>query len=461
MKPPVIVPAAAPAAAPARLQRLALLALLSLGAALFAAAPAQAQSRRYPPEPVDRDKEQARHSKLWESATNPQRTPYGKLVFEAEQLIRDGLSASAIEAVKKLDQAVKLLPDEPKALRLRGEASFKLKDWVRCADDLASAWTRETAAARGPTGRAARPARPPRESLDPKQLTELRRKLGLCQARAGRLADAERTLAEAAVAGNATGEIWMRLGEVRIAMGKLEEAIAALESAAEQSDVQSALIRWLLAGAYDRARRPAESTEAARRAAALDGSFSTLRNEQIPLLGTGEPEYLQSLAYMAKDPPQTDYALTYLRYFLKVAKDSPWRRRAEEHLRELKVGELPENLERSGNAALDLTAARALVRRAMPAMRACAVKTPFIVYEVKITKVGPRTPPGPMERTRYLATEGVTVIPKIGLPSTGDVPQAERDAVVRCIDPLASKIALPPIKERDTFFGLIFHVVAP
>ena len=433
---------------------LALLALL----ALLAATPARAQSRRYPPEPVDRDKEQAQHSKLWESATNPQRTPYGKLIFEAEQALRDGTSNSAGEAVKKLDEAVKLLPDEPRAYRLRGEATFKLKDWARCADDLASAWTRETAGA----APGARPGRPPRESLEPKQLAELRRKLGLCQARAGRLADAERTLAEAAVSGNATGEIWLRLGEVRIAMGKLEEAIAALESAAEQGDVQSALTRWLLAGAYDRARRPAESMEAVREAMKNDRTFSTLRNDQIPLLGAGEPDYLQALAYMAMDTPRPDYALIYLRYFLKVAKDSPWRKRAEEHLRELKVSELPEAVDRrAGNAAVDLIAARAPVRRAMPAMRACAAKTPFIIYEVTITKVGPRVPPAASERPRFLPAESVNVIPVVGLPSTGDVPQAERDGVVRCIEPLAAKIAFPPIKEKDMYFRLAFPVVAP
>ncbi len=430
--------------------------------ALLAATPARAQSRRYPPEPVDRDKEQAQHSKLWESATNPQRTPYGKLIFEAEQAMRDGTSVSASEAVKKLDEAVKLLPGEPRAYRLRGEATFKLKDWARCADDLASAWTRETAGAARGAASGPRPGRSPRESLDPKQFTELRRKLGLCQARAGRLAEAERTLAEAAVAGNATGEIWLRLGEVRIAMGKLEEAIAALESATEQGDVQTALIRWLLAGAYDRARRPAESIEAVRKAIELDRTFSTLRNEQVPLLGAGEPDYLQALAYMAMDPPRPDYALIYLRYFLKVAKDSPWRKRAEEHLRELKVSELPEVVDRrAGNAALDLVAARALVRRAMPAMRACAAKTPFIIYEVTITKVGPRVPAAASERPRYLATESVNVLPVVGLPSTGEVPQAERDSVVRCIEPLASKIAFPPIKEKDTYFRLAFPVVAP
>jgi tetratricopeptide (TPR) repeat protein len=460
--------------------KLLLVAAAILVTAAVAAAPARAQSRRYPPEPVDRDEEQAQHSNLWEAAANPQRTPYGKLIFEAEQLLRDGTTAGAQEAVKRLDEAAKLLPDEPKAYHLRGEASLRLKDWPRCAEDLASAWARETAsdgggASRGDgrearsTGRTARGGRgeartaPPRDPLDPKQATELRRKLGICQARAGRLADAERTLAEAAATGNATGEIWVRLGEVRIAMGKLEEAIAALESAAEQSDAPAALIRWLLAGAYDRARRPAESIEAARKAYELDRTFSTLRNEQLPLLGAGEPEYLQGLAYLAKDQPQPDYALVYFRYFLQVAKDSPWRKRAEEHLRDLKAAELPETIDRrAGNAPLDLTAARAAVRKAMPAMRACAVKTPFIIYEVVIVKAGPRTPPAPLERPRYFTPpESVTIVPTVGLPSTGEVPQADRDGVVRCIDPIASKITFPPIKEKDTHFKLAFSVIAP
>ena len=428
--------------------------------ATAAAAPAGAQSRRYPPEPVDRDKEQAQHSKLWEATTTPQRPPYGKLIFEAEQGMRDGTSAGAQEAVKKLDEAVQLLAGEPKAYRLRGDAHLRLKDWARCASDLSTAWTRELASAASQDPRA---GRPPREALDAKQLTELRRKLGLCQARAGKLADAERTLGETAVTGNASGEIWMRLGEVRIAMGKLEEAIAALESAAEQGDAPSAMIRWLLAGAYDRARRPAESNEAVRKAMDLDRTFSALRNEQLPLLGAGEPDYLQGLAYMAADPPRPDYALIYFRYFLKLAKDSPWRKRAEEHLRELKVGELPETIDRrAGNAALDLAAARAAVRKSMPAMRACAAKTPFIIYEVTITKAGPRTPPAALERPRYLApAEVVQVLPVVGLPSTGDVPQAERDSVVRCIEPIASKIAFPPIKEKDTYFRLAFPVIAP
>jgi hypothetical protein len=32
---------------------------------------------------------------------------------------------------------------------------------------------------------------------------------------------------------------------------------------------------------------------------------------------------------------------------------------------------------------------------------------------------------------------------------------------VRCIEPIASKIAFPAIKEKDTYYGLAFPVIAP
>ncbi len=107
--------------------------VVAAGAILAVAAPAGAQSKRYPPVPVDRDKEKAQRSSLWEAATNPARAPYGKLLFEAAQLLREGTSASVLEAVKRLDEAVQRLPDEPKAYQMRGEAHLRLKDWAQAA----------------------------------------------------------------------------------------------------------------------------------------------------------------------------------------------------------------------------------------------------------------------------------------------------------------------------------------
>ncbi len=416
---------------------------------LVVATPAWAQSKRYPPQPPDKDQEKAAHSELWDHAVNPHRTPYESLVAEARQAIDDRTDGQRIEAVHKLDRAIALLPSEPAAYLLRGDAYMELKDWDRCAHDFQDASTRA-----------------PRidATSDRKGSTDTRRKLGLCQARAGKLADAERTFADVAATGLGGGEILMRLGEVRIAMGKLDEAIATLSSAVDATDFASQTnIRWLLALAYDRARRPAEAIAQARAAAGTDRSLNALKNSassSLPFLGRGEAEYLMALAYAYTEAPRPELALAYFRRFVQLAPDSPWRKRAEDHLREIKPGEFPDRVDPAGsNAAFDPEAARAAIRKAMPAMRACAVKTPNTIYAVSIMKVGARSPPTTKYKPRYLPPpEGVSIQIAEALDAA---PRADTDAAQRCIQPIAEKIAMPAIKEKDSYYKAVFLVVGP
>ncbi|MBA3392693.1 MAG: tetratricopeptide repeat protein [Deltaproteobacteria bacterium] len=417
--------------------------------ALVAANPAWAQSKKYPPVPVDKDEEAAQRSELWDQATDPHKLPYAELVKEAQKLLGDRTADSALVAVKKLDQAIALVPGEAEAYRVRGDAHLQLLDWGKCAGDFQAAWTQLRL--------------DPDSKGTPSPTMELRRKLGLCQARNGKLADAEQTFAEAAATGVNSVEIWMRLGEVRIAMGRLEEAITALKSAIEQTDITAqALARWLLAAAYDRARRPSDAKTTAGEALTADRNLATLKNPTLPLLGVGESDYLLGLAYESfpAETPRPEHALIYFRRFLKVAADSPWRRRAEDHVRELRTAQLPDTVDRtSGNAPLDEKDARPAVRKAMPAMRACLAKHPYIVMRVLVTRVGPRTRETARDRPRYQAPpEGVTIEQDESLePMT----RAEIDSAIRCIEPIAAKIPLPPIKEKDTYYKLQFRVVGP
>ncbi len=424
-------------------------------ACLATAGDALAQSKRYPPEPVDKDEDDAKKSNLWEKATNPQRKPYEDLLAEAQTALEDRSIDSAKEAAGKLGEAIKLLPDDPRAYRMRGDAHTTTKDWMGCAADYTDAILRIK-----------------RNDPDAKQLGDLRRKLGLCQARAGKLADAEKTLADAAAAGGVSGEVWVRLGEVRIAMGKLDEAIAALESAGEQTDVALPLVRWLLMGAYDRARKPALAAEAGRLAIegrtedgarrSSDREMTLLKNPAMPLLGTGESEYLQGLAGAYFDPPRPEYSVVYFRRFLAVARDSPWRKRAEEHLRELKGAELPEYVDkRGGNAVLDVAAARVAARKVMPQMRACMAKQTGLILEVTITKGGPRTAGNTAVPVRRgMPPDGTTTLVRDNLDGIGSV---ERDNAVKCIEAISEKLRgnLPAIKEKDTWYRAAFLVVAP
>lgn len=424
-------------------------------AGLCLATTAFAQSKRYPPEPVDKDEEDAKKSNLWEKASNPQRKPYDDLLAEAQTALDDKQSIeSAREAAGKLTQAIALLPDEPRAYRMRGEAHTAMREWTKCADDFAAAVVRIK-----------------RNDPDLKAVGEMRKKLGLCQARAGKLADAEKTLGDAAAAGGGSGEIWVRLGEVRIAMGKLDEAIAALESAAEQPDVALPLARWLLMGAYDRARKPALAAEAGRLAIeprpedgprrAGDREMTLLRNPSMPLLGQGEAEYLQALAGAYFDPPRPEQSLVYFRRFLQIAPDSPWRKRAEEHLRELKTADLPEYVDRAGgNAVFDVAAARLAVKRVMPQLRGCLAKQPGMILQVTLTKGGPRSTDPRAPIRRGIPPDGTTTTVRENLDGVGAV---ERDNAIRCTELISDKLRanLPAIKEKDTWYRATFLIVGP
>lgn len=410
-------------------------------AALGLAATASAQSRRYPPEPVDKDAENAARSRLWSAAITPERHPYQDLVRAATDALSQRTPDQTTEAIKKLDAAIRLLPRDPEAYRLRGDAYLERKDWARCAADYAAA-----------------DAGTQRDDETPRAMAELHRKLGLCQARAGKLGDAERTLAGTCASGNATGEIWMRLGEVRIAMGKLDEAIAALHSALEATEqLQQGTIHFLLAAAYDRARRPADALLEAAEGIKLDRQLTGVSNPLVPPLGPGEIDYMLGLAYSATDPPRPEYVLAYFRRFVAKAPDSPWRKRAEDHIRDIKTGELPDTITRGGSAPLDLDAVRVAARRAMPQMRACLARFPTVAVDVEITRSGPRTPPTDRIRPRYFTPpEGVTV--RVAL---GELPDRDLDAVDRCIEAQANRLALPAVKEHDTYYKAAFSVIGP
>jgi hypothetical protein len=159
---------------------------------------------------------------------------------------------------------------------------------------------------------------------------------------------------------------------------------------------------------------------------------------------------------------RAEQALLYFRRFLAVAPaDSPWRRRAEEHVREIAALELPQTVERhSGSAPLDLEVARAVVRRGMPQMRACLAKLPATLFEVNVTRTGPRTPSTVLDRPRQNLPTSNNLI-KPALPILVEVSRDTLDAATRCLEPIVARLALPVPKERDTYYMAQFLVIAP
>jgi tetratricopeptide (TPR) repeat protein len=415
--------------------RLALIALCVIGTSQ-----AWAQSKKYPPVTPDRELAEEKRSELWESTIHPDTRPYKELVRDAKRLIEHNTPDDIKAAFEKVDAAIKRVPKEAEAYQLRGQLYLAQKDWAKCADDL---------------GR----AEDYTKSDDLTARTRARIDLGNCQARAGRYADAENTLVRAvASAQTQRSELWMRLGEVRIALGKLDEAIDAL-TAAIDTESSNALARWLLTAAYDRARRPSEAFEQGQAAGKYDGLRAHIEHPALPLLGIDEVDYLDGLAYRYAIP-KPELALIYFRRFVKRAPDSLWRRRAEEHVRELSALKFPakETIHNSGTTVIPEDASK-LLQKPVAAMRQCLAKLPTTAYQITVMKAGPRTPETVRDRPIYRLPSPPR--PVTLLPGPDAVPQVELEPAQRCLEQHVAKLKLPAPKERDTYYMLTFVVIGP
>lgn len=421
---------------------------LALAVLVCAATPASAQSKRYPPVAPDKDLQEEKRSALWEGTLHPDKGPYQQLVRDARQLVGAGDVKAAFD---KLDAAVKRQPKEPEAYVVRGTLFLAQKQWGKCAEDLRNA--EETSKIDGESER-----------------TRLRINLGVCQARAGFYSAAETTLMRAAANTQShKGELLMRLGETRIALGKLDEAIDALDAALEQSDSDK-MTRWLLALAYDRARRPSDAQHSAQDAKRYDQALSLIQSPHLPLLGVGDTEYLQGVANLYA-LPRPEYALLYFRRFVAIAGDSPWKRRAEEHIREISSMKLPASntLTTFGTAfrhdkpehtvKLRNEIRDALAKR-MTDFRKCVAQLPGSAFEVTITKVGPRTPETTRDRPIYrLPPAGVSSTNTLNIDGRGAAPDVGEPK--QCLEEVAAKVAMPALSERDTHYVAKFTVVSP
>jgi hypothetical protein len=141
------------------------------------------------------------------------------------------------------------------------------------------------------------------------------------------------------------------------------------------------------------------------------------------------------------------------RRFSRIAPDSPWKKRAEDHIRELRTARLPETVDRgAGNAPYDEDQMRDLVRRHMPALRNCLAKTPFLVIRVLVVRRGPKG-----SESYRAPPDGVDVSAETMLDTTA----LDRDTAIRCVEPLVQKIAFPKPKDKESFYKLQFRVVSP
>lgn len=420
----------------------ALFAITALGAlGALGAAPADAQSRRYPLPLADKDRELEESSSLWERTVEPGRAPHAVFLAEARRAVSAGRTDADLHAAAyKAQQAINLRPQDPAAYLVRAAALEQLRQWPECAKSYQAALELD-----------------PKLGPDP----ELRGSstpllgLGICLARAGKLAEAEVALDRAASrATNTTVEEWLRLGEVRIATGKLREGLDALTASTEATGETnpSALNNWLRALAYDRGRQTALADEAGAAAAVSDRYLSQLSNQGTPFIHDVERYSLLALGYQYTG--RLEVALAYWRRVVAADPEGMWSRRAKEHVALLEKAELPEELRRLGTAPFDQQVARGLVRKAMPALVACVAPVPAVAFDVRVTRSrpaaagnGPRSEPRPPGASANSAM--------IDQPTLQPIDKAQA-----CLVDAAKKMDLPPVKDPGTWYELGFSVVA-
>lgn len=418
-----------------------LLAATALTALVAPAGPAAAQSERYPAPIPDKERELEEHSKLWESTVEPGRAPHDNLIKAARERIRSTgrTDADLRLAAAHASQAVTLRPKEPSGYLLRAVAQEQLRLWAECATNYQIAL-----------------------DLDPKLTTEpdLRASsspllgLGICLARSGKLAAAELAF-ERGVARTPNGvEEWLRLGETRIALGKLREGLEALHASTEATgESPSALNLWLRALAYDRGRQTAQADEAGAAAALADRYLGQMNHQSTPFINDTERYYLLGLGsrYINK----LEISLAYFRRVASADPSGMWSRRAREHVELLEQASFPEEVRRGGGTSpVDIPTVRAAVRKAMPQLVACTTAVPTVAFEVRVTRSRPAVP-GPGARLTPRPPGASATSSMVDQPEVAVIDQAQS-----CLQAAAMKLDLPAVKDAGTWYEVVFSMIS-
>ncbi len=365
----------------------------AVAALAVAGAPAlaAAQSDRYRKPPVDAEAEAEAHSTFWEEVVRPGATRYHTLVVAATDILRMLRSGDPTRARDFLREAVVLRADRADGWGYLGVAAERMRDYPACADAYGRAhaidptWLPTQLAAPSDTSPIARQvaARP------------LTLAWAVCLARSGELVRASREL-EALVARGARGaELFLNLGQVHMAAGRINDAIAAFDRAVDEQRSGDPVARWLLAAAYDRARRTGDAALAAEAATESDPGAARAASSPVPLVAPGDGFYLLALGARTRlDQPRPEVAVVYLRkYLAAVPEAAPWRARAQEHLAAIGTVDLAARAALEG--AGDAEAIQSAVRPAIAGMRTCMTELPTALVELRITQVGPPGRPAP------------------------------------------------------------------
>jgi tetratricopeptide (TPR) repeat protein len=357
----------------------AAMAAMTMAAVIALEALAHAQSRRYPPEPVDVDRAAEQHSELWEEALHPNRDRYRARVERAKDFLRRRDVQAWMEAQDLLEGAVVLAPDEPLAHWMLAMLHEHREDWQGCAASYGEVLAIEPKY-QPPPGETVPQGRKLPWALDAG--------LATCQAHTGAfeqaIASYQRVLGRGITE---EADIHLGLGEAYMALGRLAEAIDALHIALKlQPDSRRA--SYALAVAYDRDEREAQARETMFTALRHDPGLDWLAGLAGQFVPATDEFYYLGLGRAARH--ETAWAIVYFRQYLHVTGSGPWTRRARHHLADL--GREPMlhagSIAISGTETMDRQVALAAIAPAWGELLACVKPVPGLLLELTVTSMG-------------------------------------------------------------------------
>jgi tetratricopeptide (TPR) repeat protein len=383
------------------------------------------------PEPaVDFDYAEEHRSHLWERVLDPSVQEYAGRVDRARELIAKRDRSALEEAERELNQAIRAQPDHPAAPFLLGRiyAAYAAKDLARedRTESVAQDWVACAAHA---------------VDLEYAQCSAAGSKYEAAEERLKRILSRGETEAV---------KVHLLLGEVYMALGRLDEAIEALQRALRLRAPYDPEINFALAVAYDRDEQVARSREHLDVALKREPRFNSLWAEGKVYVPPGDENYYLGLAYLGRE--ELPWALYHFRRFVDSAKGGPWIDRARAHLETARDYELAARLQVKGTATIDRARAAHVVTRADAALQRCVKATPALLLEVRIT--------------RYVGVSGAELDEKIR--RGGEKPGAkvvlhrsygystdEIKEARSCVQQVSDGLRLPPVTGTEGTFGTV------
>ncbi|WP_428265276.1 tetratricopeptide repeat protein [Haliangium sp.] len=386
-----------------------------------AAAPALAQSKRYPPPPVDADDVERSPSRLWEEVLHPRRGHYERLVVAARDLLARDRAGAVEEAQKLVEEARQLMPDGVEAHWLAALVYERTHTWQACAEAYDRVYALDPDYRPGERPGSLPAGRQAAWALD--------YGLATCMAQTGAY---ERAIAHwTRIAGrgfSAEARVHLPLGETYMALGRLAEAIAVLRAADERASKQPR-VDYALAVAYDRNEMPGEARRHLLAAWAKNPSLGALEDPGAIFIPAADGYYYRALAHAERGMSPT--ALVFFRHYLARAGDGPWAPRAREHIAALAPAASSSALVvASGSLAVDRDTLGEAVGRIDAELQACVRPFPSVLFRLRVNLLA---------APRVRRTVGV----KAEVVHAFDADDAAVAAAQGCLEGVAEGLPLP------------------